>query len=66
MVGCDGRVFLALVFRLHGGERTCRDRPGEKIGEGAFSEAHAWAPGRVVKLFKGGVPRTNICCGRDI
>jgi hypothetical protein len=28
---------------------------GEKIGEGAFSEAYAWAPGRVVKLFKAGV-----------
>jgi tRNA A-37 threonylcarbamoyl transferase component Bud32 len=25
---------------------------GEKIGEGAFSEAYAWAPGQVVKLFK--------------
>ena len=30
---------------------------GEKIGEGAFSEAYAWAPGQVVKLFKAGVPR---------
>jgi Ser/Thr protein kinase RdoA (MazF antagonist) len=30
---------------------------GEKIGEGAFSEAYAWAPGQVVKLFKPGVPR---------
>ena len=29
---------------------------GEKIGEGAFSEAYAWAPGQVVKLFKAGVP----------
>src|SRR3954468_6650400 len=28
---------------------------GEKIGEGAFSEAYAWAPGQVVKLFKPGV-----------
>ena len=28
---------------------------GEKIGEGAFSEAFAWAPGQVVKLFKAGV-----------
>ena len=28
---------------------------GEKIGEGAFSEAYAWAPGQVVKLFKAGV-----------
>src|ERR1700694_5086399 len=30
---------------------------GEKIGEGAFSEAYAWAPGQVVKLFKAGVSR---------
>jgi len=29
--------------------------PGEKIGEGAFSEVYAWAPGRVMKLFKAGV-----------
>ncbi|WP_245163237.1 aminoglycoside phosphotransferase family protein [Bradyrhizobium vignae] len=28
---------------------------GKKIGEGAFSEAYAWAPGQVVKLFKAGV-----------
>ncbi|MBR0930632.1 aminoglycoside phosphotransferase family protein [Bradyrhizobium diazoefficiens] len=28
---------------------------GEKIGEGAFSEAYAWAPGQIVKLFKAGV-----------
>lgn len=25
---------------------------GEKIGEGAFADIHAWAPGQVVKLFK--------------
>ena len=28
---------------------------GEKIGEGAYSEAYAWAPGQVVKLLKPGV-----------
>ena len=28
---------------------------GEKVGEGAFSDVHAWAPGQVVKLFKAGV-----------
>jgi aminoglycoside phosphotransferase (APT) family kinase protein len=28
---------------------------GERIGAGAFSEAYAWAPGQVVKLFKAGV-----------
>jgi tRNA A-37 threonylcarbamoyl transferase component Bud32 len=28
---------------------------GEKIGEGAFADIHAWAPGQVVKLFKASV-----------
>jgi Ser/Thr protein kinase RdoA (MazF antagonist) len=27
---------------------------GEKVGEGAFADVHAWAPGQVVKLFKAG------------
>jgi hypothetical protein len=26
---------------------------GEKIGEGAFADVHAWAPGQVVKLPPG-------------
>lgn len=30
-------------------------RLGEKIGEGAMADIHAWAPGQVVKLFKAGV-----------
>ena len=30
---------------------------GAKIGEGAWSDVHAWAPGQVVKLFKAGVPQ---------
>lgn len=30
---------------------------GEKIGEGAMADVHAWAPGQVVKLFKTGIPR---------
>jgi tRNA A-37 threonylcarbamoyl transferase component Bud32 len=30
---------------------------GEKIGEGAFADVHAWAPGQVVKLFKDGRPQ---------
>ena len=30
---------------------------GEKIGEGATADVHAWAPGQVVKLFKSGVSR---------
>jgi len=29
---------------------------GEKIGEGASADIHAWAPGQVLKLFKPGVP----------
>jgi Ser/Thr protein kinase RdoA (MazF antagonist) len=33
---------------------------GEKIGEGASADVHAWAPGQVVKLFKAGVsPRLS-------
>jgi len=28
---------------------------GEKIGEGAFADIHAWAPGQVLKLFKAGI-----------
>jgi Ser/Thr protein kinase RdoA (MazF antagonist) len=28
---------------------------GEKIGEGGSADIHAWAPGRVVKLFKPGI-----------
>jgi hypothetical protein len=28
---------------------------GEKIGEGAMADVHAWAPGQVVKLLKAGV-----------
>src|ERR1700744_4279625 len=34
-----------------------RGSMGEKIGEGAMSDIHAWAPGQVLKLFKAGVPR---------
>jgi hypothetical protein len=30
---------------------------GEKIGEGAMADVHAWAPGQALKLFKAGVPR---------
>jgi len=32
---------------------------GEKLGEGAFADVHAWAPGQVVKLYKAGIPRRN-------
>ena len=30
---------------------------GEKIGEGASADVHAWAPGQVVKLFKSAASR---------
>jgi Ser/Thr protein kinase RdoA (MazF antagonist) len=36
---------------------TMQGSLGEKIGEGAMADIHAWAPGQVVKLFKAGVPR---------
>src|SRR5262249_3505122 len=32
---------------------------GEKIGEGASADIHAWAPGQVVKLFKPGGERLS-------
>ena len=32
---------------------------GEKIGEGAYADVHAWAPGQVLKLFKPGFPRRH-------
>ena len=43
------RCFLCTAENGHAGIA------GGKIGEGAFSEAYAWAPGQVVKLFKAGV-----------
>jgi Ser/Thr protein kinase RdoA (MazF antagonist) len=33
---------------------------GEKIGEGKFSDVHAWAPGQVLKLWKAGVPQRTV------
>jgi aminoglycoside phosphotransferase (APT) family kinase protein len=30
-------------------------QPLERIGEGAMADVHAWAPGQVIKLFKGGI-----------
>ena len=45
------------VFAPRGGGRAMRGSLGEKIGEGALADVHAWAPGQVVKLFKAGVPR---------
>ena len=32
---------------------------GEKIGEAAYADVHAWAPGWVLKLFKSGFPRRH-------
>jgi len=40
-----------------GAERTTPGSLGEKIGEGAFADVHAWAPGQVVKLFKAAFPQ---------
>ena len=37
-----------------------RGFPGEKIGEGASADIHAWAPGQVLKLFKAGVARPGV------
>lgn len=33
---------------------------GEKIGEGAFAEVYAWAPGQVIKLLRAGFRRRAI------
>src|SRR5208282_5600912 len=40
-----------------GGGWAMQGSLGEKIGEGAFADIHAWAPGQVLKLFKAGFPR---------
>ena len=42
---------------LANGGRAMRGSLGEKIGEGASAEVHAWAPGQVVKLFRSGASR---------
>jgi hypothetical protein len=45
------------MFAPRGGRIAMQESSfGEKIGEGAFADIHAWAPGQVVKLFKVGVP----------
>src|ERR1700722_76657 len=41
------------------GGQAMRGSLGEKIGEGAWSDVHAWAPGQVVKLFKVGFTRRH-------
>src|ERR1700750_1805439 len=53
----DGRGFFLLAAGVSSARRRTgmQGSLGEKIGEGAFSEAYAWAPGQVVKLFKPGV-----------
>src|SRR5215213_1254038 len=38
-------------------DRQMRGSLGKKVGEGASSDVHAWAPGQVVKLFKSGHSR---------
>src|SRR3954465_15527710 len=53
----DGRASFLLATGVSSARRRTgmEGSLGEKIGEGAFSEAYAWAPGQVVKLFKAGV-----------
>jgi Phosphotransferase enzyme family len=41
------------------GGRAIQGSLGEKIGEGAHADVHAWAPGQVLKLFKSGFPRRH-------
>ena len=53
----DGRGSFLLASGVSSARRRMgmQRSLGEKIGQGAFSEAYAWAPGQVVKLFKAGV-----------
>jgi hypothetical protein len=56
--GIKGFVFARRrLFAPRDGGRAMRGSLGEKIGEGAMADIHAWAPGQVVKLFKSGVSR---------
>jgi hypothetical protein len=56
--GIKGFVFVRRrVFASGSGGRAMRGSLGEKIGEGASAEVHAWAPGQVVKLFRSGASR---------
>jgi hypothetical protein len=56
--GIKGFVFARRrLFAARDGGRAMRGSLGEKIGEGATADIHAWAPGQVVKLFKSGVSR---------
>src|SRR6185369_7296093 len=47
---------LTVIQYDHGGARAMQGSLGEKIGEGAMADVHAWAPGQVLKLFKVGIP----------
>src|ERR1700735_1496080 len=47
------------MFTSRAGGTAMRGSLGEKIGEGAYADVHAWAPGRVLKLFKSGFPRRH-------
>src|SRR4051812_12762008 len=40
------------VFCPKRGRQAMQGFLGEKIGEGASADVHAWAPGQVVKLFR--------------
>ncbi len=44
------------VALAHGGA-VMQGALGERIGAGMSADVHGWAPGRVVKLFKVGMPR---------
>ena len=57
--GRDGRGFVLPAAGVCSPRRRTSDAgiPGEKIGEGLFSDVHVWAPGQVVKLFKAGRSR---------
>jgi tRNA A-37 threonylcarbamoyl transferase component Bud32 len=45
------------VFASRNGGQAMRGSLGEKIGEGATADVHAWAPGQVVKLFRSSISR---------
>ena len=45
------------MFGARGGRAGDGGSLGEKVGEGFYSDVHAWAPGQVVKLSKPGIPQ---------
>jgi hypothetical protein len=56
--GIKGFVFARRrLFAPCGGGQAMPGSLGEKIGDGASADVHAWAPGQVVKLFKSAASR---------